>query len=105
MSPTTLHIEPYRTHVSIGCLHIPPNGIRMLLCINPVKKEEGLFSGFSEKSTAGINCFHEGKKIVEIENLIPAGAHTSIPLGPNRKRDLNWGSNVQWKSESPGKTQ
>ena len=42
----TLHNEHYRIHASMGCLHIPPNCIRMLLCINPVKKEEGIVFWF-----------------------------------------------------------
>ena len=108
MSPTIAYYPTHR-RLSHSCIHwLPahpskrhPHAALHQSC----EKGRGLVFLFQWKVNSRDKLFPWRQKIVEIENLIPAGAHTSIPLGPNRKRDLNWGSNVQWKSESPGKTQ
>lgn len=104
ISPNTLHNKHYRIHASMGCLHIPPNCIRMLLCINPVKKEECLFSGFSEKSKARTNFFPGRQKISWNWKPIPAGVQAFL-YGQTESLTSSVVVMFQWKSESPWKTQ
>lgn len=85
----TLHNKHYRIHASMGCLHIPPNCVRMLLCINPVKKIVR-------------DCFLVSvKKTKAMTNVFSGKVTDPSWRTPNRKLDLKCGSNVSmkvWKS-------